>query len=309
MRIIPEDANQLLAFEEGEVDWLWGVPGPDLERVQDDPGITTLSTTRNPGGGNCIMTVSFNLDRPTLQDQRVREAFALGIDRQPMLDNILFGSGAIAEAPISSGIPFAHAEGLDMPGHDPEQAAALLDEAGWVREGDGIRTAQGVEGVDDGTELALDFLVFPTFTRYGEVIRQQLGELGIEIEVVPAEPPSLVEQVFTERDFDTNIVSYCNQSDPEIGVRRMYISSNIQPIPFSNSSAYRNDQVDQLFDDARAEVDEQARGEIYREIQEILVEELPYYWLVETNAIRAHRSNCEGFLPFGHFLADATCST
>lgn len=309
MRIIPEDANQLLAFEQGEVDWLWGVPGTDLERVQADPSVTTLSTSRNPGGGNCIMTVSFNLDRPALQDVRVREAMALGIDRQPMLDNILFGSGAIAEAPISSGIPFAHAEGLDMPGHDPAAAEALLDEAGWTREGDGTRTAQGVEGVEDGTELSLTFLAFPNFSRYGEVMRQQLGEIGIDLQIVPTEPAAFAEQVFTERDFDTNIVSYCNQSDPEIGVRRMYISSNIQPIPFSNSSAYRNDQIDALFDEARAEVDEEARGEVYREIQEILVEELPYYWLVETDAIRAHRSNCTGFLPFGHFLAEATCET
>lgn len=308
MRIIPEESNQVLAFEQGEVDWLWGVPGPDLERFRDNPDVELLETSVNPGGGNCIMTVSFNLDRPILQDRRVREAFALGVDREPMLENILFGAGRIAEAPISSGIPFAHAEGLDMPGHDPERARQLLEEAGWVaQEGDGPRIAQGVEGVEDGTELRLDFLAFPNFARYGELARPQLAEIGIDLVVEPTERASLIERVFTQRDFDTNLISYCNQSDPEIGVRRMYISSNIQPIPFSNSSGYVNEQVDALFDEARETVDPDARSEVYREIQEILVDELPYYWFVETLSTRAYTADCEGFLPFGHWAEAASC--
>lgn len=307
MRIIPEETNQVLAFEEGELDWLWGVPGPDRQRFQDDPAIGLLDTPVNPGGGNCIMTVSYNLDRPILQDQRVREAIALGIDRQPMLDNILFGAGQVAEAPISSGIPFAHATGLDMPGYDPDRAKALLEEAGWLEDGDGPRVAQGVEGVEDGTPLTLDFLSFPNFARYGELARPQLAEIGVDLTVEPTERGAFIERVFTNRDFDTNLISYCNQADPEIGVRRMYLSSNIQPIPFSNSSGYVNEQVDTLFDQARAEVDPAARGEVYRQISEILVEELPYYWLVETVATRAHTSDCTGFLPFGLWAEAAYC--
>lgn len=307
MRVIPEESNQVLAFEQGEVDWLWGVPGTDLERFGDDPEIGLLQTSQNPGGGNCILTWSFNLERPTLQDVRVRRALALGTDRQPMLDNILFGEGAVAEAPISSGIPFAHATGLDMPGHDPAEAESLLDEAGWVREGDGVRTAQGVEGVEDGTQLRLNYLSFPQFARYGELMRPQLAEIGVDLSVEPTERGAFIERVFTQRDFDTNLISYCNQSDPEIGVRRMYISSNIRPIPFSNSSAYSNETIDELFDDALRTVDRDERSDVYREIQEILVEDLPYYWIVETLATRAHRAECEGFLPFGHWAEAAWC--
>ena len=307
-RVIPEEANALLAFEQGEVDWLWGAPGPELGRLMDDPEVTLLPTTRNPGGGNCIMTVSFNFDNPILQSQSVRAAFANALDRQQFLDNIEFGSGRVAEAPISSGIPFAHGTGLDMPGEDPDEANRLLDEAGWVRDGDGTRVAQGVDGVDDGTELSLSWKGFDTFSRYGELMREQLRAVGIDLVVEPRERGAFIEEVFTNRDFDTNVISYCNQSDPEIGVRRMYISSNIQPIPFSNSSGYVNDDIDRLFDEAREEVDTAARTALYQEIQEILVAEVPYYWLVETDANRVHRAGCRGFLPFGHFAEAASCS-
>ena len=306
-RIIPESGSQVIAFEAGEVDWLWGVPGPDLARFEADDSIGLLRTGNNPGGQNCIMTVSYNLDNPLFQDVEVRRAIAHGIDRDAFLERILFGQGRVAAAPIHSGIGFAHGQGLDMPGYDPETAGALLDGAGWVVGDDGIRVAQGVDGVADGTPLAFRFVSFPTFASYGELLRAQLAEIGIDVSLSALEPPVFVETVFTNRDFDTNIVSYCNGTDPEIGVRRMYISSNIQPIPFSNSSAYANDDVDRLFDEAAVTVDPDTRSGIYQDIQEILVAELPYFWIVETVSTRAHSSRCSGFTASGHFAATARC--
>ena len=307
MRVIPDEGSQVIALEAGEVDWLWGVPGPDLERLSSDDAYTTLQTLVNPGGANCIMTVSFNLDRPVFQDQRVRQAIAHGLDRQAFLDRAAFGQGNAATAPISSGIPTAHADGLDMPAYDLAEAARLLDEAGWVRDGDGIRTAQGVDGVDDGTPLTFGVHLFPTFASYGELMKALLLEVGVDVEVNALERATMIDEVFVQRAFDTNIISFCNGTDPEIGVRRMYISGNIAPIPFSNSSGYVNETVDALFDEARNTVDPDARAAVYRELQEILVDELPYFWLVETLSTRIHTSECSGFAPFGHFAEAASC--
>ncbi|MFP5332600.1 MAG: ABC transporter substrate-binding protein [Acidimicrobiia bacterium] len=306
-RVIPETGSQVIAFEAGEVDWLWGVPGPDLARFEANDEIGLLRTGINPGGQNCIMTISYNLDRPIFQNVDVRKAIAHAIDRDAFLERILFGQGAVAAAPIHSGIGFDHATDLDMPAYDPATASALLEGAGWVMDDSGVRVAQGVAGVDDGTPLSFGFLSFPTFASYGELLRAQLGEVGIDLSLSALEPPVFVETVFTNRDFDTNIVSYCNGTDPEIGVRRMYISTNIQPIPFSNASGYANPDVDRLFDEAAVTVDPDARSPIYREIQEILVAELPYFWIVETVSTRAHSSRCSGFTASGHFAATARC--
>jgi len=68
MRIIPDAGTQLLALENGEVDFLWGVPGPQQSRLQADSRFRMAQTSYHPGGSNCIMTVSFNLDRPILKD-------------------------------------------------------------------------------------------------------------------------------------------------------------------------------------------------------------------------------------------------
>ena len=310
MRIIPEPANQVIALESGEVDWLFGVPGPDLERLQDSGKYDFLQTAVNPGGANCIMTVSFNLERPMFQDVRVRRALSTALDAQQFLDRVLFGQGKVATAPISSGIPVGHADNLDgMPVFDRAAAETLLDEAGWVRDGGGVRKAEGVEGVKDGTRLAFDFLHFPGFASYGQLLKAQLDAVGADVKLVPLEPPVFVETVFTSRKFDTNIISYCNGADPEIGVKRMYVSSNIGPIPFSNSSAYDNREVDRLFDEARATVDDDERMALYRTLQEQLVEDLPYFWLVETESTRVFTTKCQGFSGSGHFAETASCST
>src|SRR5215470_7671284 len=240
MRIIPDLSVQMLALENGEVDFVWEVPGPQLARIKGDRRLRSARTGFHPGGSNCIMTISFNLERPILKDRRVREAIAHGLDRQAFVSQILFGEGKVAAAPISSEIPWAHAAGLKMPDSNRAEAEKLLDAAGWKREGEGPRTARGVPGVADGTRLSIEFLHFPGFTKYGELVRQQLGTIGVGVTLRPLEPAVFAPTVFKDRSFDTNVISNCNGPDPEIGVRRMYHSSQIGPVPFTNAAAYRS---------------------------------------------------------------------
>jgi peptide/nickel transport system substrate-binding protein len=308
MRVLPDAGTQVLALESGEVDFLWGVPGPQQGRLQADGRIRMAQTSYHPGGSNCIMTMSFNLDRPILKDVRTRRAIALALDREAILRQILFGEGKVAAAPISSEIAWAHARRLALPGFDRAEAEKLLDAAGWKKEREATRVARGVVGIADGTRLAIDFLHFPAFAKYGELVRQHLGAVGIEVTQRPLEPAVFAPTVFKDRAFDTNVISYCNGPDPEIGVRRMYHSSQIGPAPFTNAAAYRKERVDTLFDQAARTVERERRTPIYRQIQEILSQELPYVWLVETPTTRAWSARCGGFRAWtGHFAEAAFC--
>ena len=305
MRIIPDAGTQVLALENGEVDFLWGVPGPLQERLKADTRFRTAQTSYHPGGSNCIMTVSFNLDRPVFKDARVRRAVALALDREAFLKQVLFGEGRVATAPISSEMAWAHARGLRLPGFDRAEAERLLDAAGWKKEQGATRVARGVAGVADGARLAIDFLHFPAFAKYGELMRQHLGAVGIEVTQRPLEPSVFAPTVFKDRAFDTNVISYCNGPDPEIGVRRMYVSSQIGPAPFTNAAGYRSDKVDALFDQAGRTVERDRRAALYRPIQEIVAQDLPYVWLVETPTTRAWAARCSGFRAWTGLFAEA----
>ena len=305
MRIIPDAGTQVLALESGEVDFLWGVPGPHQARLAGDARVRMAQTSYHPGGSNCIMTVSFNLDRLALKDGRVRRAVAAALDREAFLRQVIFNEGKVAAAPISSEIAWAHASGLKLPGLDRAEAERLLDAAGWKKERDAVRVARGVAGIPDGTRLTLDFLHFPAFAKYGELMRQQLGAVGIDVTLRPLEPAVFAPTVFKDRAFDTNVISYCNGPDPEVGVRRMYHSTQIGPAPFTNAAGYKNERVDALFDQASRTVERPRRSELYRQIQEIVAQDLPYVWLVETPTTRAWAARCGGFRAWTGLFAEA----
>ena len=307
LRIVPNPTVQVMALEAGEVDWLFGVPGPDRARLRQDKRFTVVQTPGYSGGSNCISTVGFNLDKPLFRDIRVRRAIAHSVDRDQVLERVLFGEGRVADAPISSGITFAHAIGLAMPAFDTARAAGLLDNAGWRRTGKEFRTARGVDGVPDGTELTIRFTAMPGQAAYGDLLRAQLRAVGIDLRVTALEPAVFSQTVFTARDFDTAIISYCNGTDPEIGVRRQYVSASIGPVPFSNTAGYRNQEMDGLFDSAASALDVGVRTRLYRRIQEIAVRDQPYIWLVETLNTRAFSARCTGFGISPHFAATAHC--
>jgi peptide/nickel transport system substrate-binding protein len=250
------------------------------------------------------MTMSYNLDRPLLKDVRTRRAIAHAIDRDQFLHQVIFGEGRVADAPISSGISYGHASGLNIPGFSTTLANQLLDQVGWVREGD-VRVARGVAGVPDGTRFALEYLQRAADSKYGEITRQRLAAVGIDVTLRTLEDAVFRPRIFKDRNFDLNIISYCNGSDPQIGVRRMYHSSQIGPTDFTNSSAYRNPEVDALLDQAAQTLDRNAAANVYRRMQEILIDDMPYLWLVETVSTRAHTKRCLNFKYNSGLFAEA----
>ena len=291
-RVIPDSSAQSLALMSGEADYFGLVSATDVERLRARGDLTTAQTAFGTGGGNCITTLSFNLDRKPLSDLRVRQAIAHAIDREQILRDVQFGIGKVATAPISSGLPWAHAPGtLARYTQSTQRATELLDAAGL---------APGA----DGERLTIDLVHFPAFNRIGEVIRGNLAKAGIKVVQRPLDRAAFVEAVFGKRAFDANLISYCNGADPDSGVRRMYVSDNIGAVPFSNAAAYRNLEVDKLFAMA-AETDNYAeRARHYAAIQQIVAQDLPYWWLVETVVTTAWRSRFQGWQPWSGQVAE-----
>lgn len=308
MRVVPDPGMQVASLEAGEVDWLFAVPGPELARLRRNLRIRLYQSTLGAGGSNCVTTFGFNLDRAMFKDVRLRRAIAYAVDRRQFLDRVAFGEGRVATAPISSRITAAHSPDVQLPPHDTALAARLFDEAGWVRVGPGLREARGVPGVADGTPLRIGFKGLPAQTVYGDLLRAQLRPLGVEVRVEALEQGVFSNAVFTQRDFDIGIASYCNGTDPEIGVRRQYATSSIAPVPFSNMAGYRNAAMDSLFDRASASLDHKERAGLYRQIQEMAIRDQPYIWLLESAGTHAFTSRCTGFGTVPHFAATATCT-
>lgn len=123
-------------------------------------------------------------DRPDFfEDVRVRKAIAHCLNRQAVIDTILYGR-SIA---ISSYVPPEHplyAEDVVSYEYDPEKGKALLEEVGWKDvDGDGIREAQGVAGIADGTKLEFKWQSTTASMRvqYMQLFQQDLAACGIKL--------------------------------------------------------------------------------------------------------------------------------
>jgi peptide/nickel transport system substrate-binding protein len=133
------------------------------------------------------------VDRPDFfSDVRTRQAFIMCMDRQSVVDTILFGQSVVIDTYLPQQHPLYNDQVAVYP-FDPESAGALLNEVGWLDlDGDATtpRIASGVEGVPDGTPLSVTYETTNSSLRQQitAIIQQSLAQCGIEavIQLYPA---------------------------------------------------------------------------------------------------------------------------
>ncbi|MDQ3256261.1 MAG: ABC transporter substrate-binding protein [Acidobacteriota bacterium] len=278
-KVTPSTASAAIAFENGEVDYLINAAPLDLRRWQNRAEF--VITDKGREGYATVETLVPNLTNPALANLRVRQAIAHTIDRDFIVERVLFGEGVPAFSPVSRKLEWAYNPDATKYARDLQLAERLLDEAGYKH------TA-------DGTRFHLRLVVAAASAKVAEVLREQLGEIGITLDLQMLEFSAMVEAVYIRKDFDLAFSSFENGADPDIGVKRTLVSSNIGAIPFSNGALYRNPQVDELFARASSTLDKAERAKLYYEIQDIVTKELPYFWLYETRGNAAYKAGLRG---------------
>lgn len=215
-----------------------------------------------------------------LSDVRVRQALYFAIDRQGMIDALLEGIGTTTDQPFINAMEEYLPDGLTEYTYDPDRARELLADAGWV-EGTTIRLMFEAGGEVAGEQIAA-------------VAQAQLGEVGIDVTLMPMEGGLMVEHI-QNRDFD--LVQYAGgrYSSPATLIST-HTCVNVQPNG-PNNAGYCNARVDELFDLGRAETDPAALAEIYGEMAQIFDQEIPYHWLVNYDVLWAANPAIENFEP------------
>jgi len=278
-KVMPSAATAAIAFENGEADHFLNPTPLDVERLNKLPDVVITEKGREGFAG--VETVVLNLNKAPLSDVRVRQAMAYAIDKNYILDKIAFGKGAVATGPISSQLKWAHNSNVFKYERNLPLADQMLDDAGFRRDSDGVR-------------FHLKYVYAASYAKVVEVVRDQLRDVGIVVDLEQMEFSAAVDRVYIKKDFDLGFASFENGPDPDIGVKRTVVSGNIGPIPFSNGASYRNPRVDELFDFAASETDKQKRAAYYFEAQEILVKDVPYLWLYEPQSSSAYKSGLQG---------------
>ena len=307
IKILPSREVGMQLLGTGEIHALWDLTEanfPELEQLSSQ-GVSFVSTIT---GENELLSLNFgNNDgsapadpaanpHPILYDLKVRQALQYAINKQQIVDTLLYGNvnAGNSAVPVGTfGCPQPVSE------FDLEKAKALLDEAGWVEGADGIREK-------DGVRMSLKIA-----TTTGNQLREQTEQVLVEmlkaagIELVIENVPSDVLFAGWEsdgmRDHGTyDIVMYTTgpSTDPDSHLYSSFHSSEIPTADNegtgSNFSRYINADVDAWLDEAATITDTAQRKELYCNVVEQINTDLPRIYLYERLSIMGHRNEFHG---------------
>ncbi|WP_285423873.1 ABC transporter substrate-binding protein [Pseudomonas sp. efr-133-TYG-103a] len=292
LKVVPDSAARLAAFENGSLDAGGQSPVPlsDLKRITQSGKLQF--TTRGYAYSITPTMLEFNLDNPLLARHEVRQAIAHAIDREVIRKVVYYGYADVSVSPIPKNFAQYVYEGPDPYPFDIARANALLDAAGLPRKG------------TSRFSLTLDPLPYgDSYARTAAYIRTALARIGIDVQLRSQDFPTYTRRIYTDRDFDFAVVGMGTMFDPTVGVQRLFWSKNFRKgLPFSNGSHYNNPEVDRLLEAAAVETDEHKRGELFKAFQKIVIEELPNITLVMQQQVTVFNARVSGFEADGNGL-------
>jgi peptide/nickel transport system substrate-binding protein len=248
-REITEPTVRLTGLRTGELHLINDIPAERISEVEGDAGLQVR--TWAPLNFDFV---NFNHNLELFQDHRVRLAFDLMIDKEMLLQGALWGQGALTATPS---FPNDASRNTDLAhrAQDIAQARALLQEAGH---------APG--------SLNVVFKVttnYPYHVESAQIIAEWAREAGVNMTIEQLTWADWLSQVWVDRDFEMTMMNFFTIWEPD----RLYYSLYHSTGGFN----YRNIQdplIDELTEQARGEVDAEARIALYRQIQQHMFDEV-----------------------------------
>ncbi len=252
LQSIIEDASRIAAFEAGEIQQAT-IPAVDIERIQESDEFWLVDFWRKG-----VVFLEFNVTQAPFDDVKVRRAFNFAINKQDILDAAVEGHGQLAYGFLPPTIP-GYWEGIVdyAPAFDPEQAKALLTEAGWVAGSDGKLAKDGKPFKFTALNLPID-----AWGRASQVIQSQLADIGIEMEIQQLEFATLLEEAKASKH-QAEFMGY-TYADPDIAY--LWFHSK-QAGTGLNLSHIKDPALDALIMKGRSTMDLAQRAKVYAEIQ------------------------------------------
>ncbi|MDX5474955.1 MAG: glutathione ABC transporter substrate-binding protein [Bacillaceae bacterium] len=269
-KVVPEQATRTAMLETGEAHVIQ-VGSSDVKRVEALDGVE-LERVR----GTRMDYLGFNMEKAPFDNIKVRQAIAMAVNKNDIVDGILDGQGVAAVGPLAPTV-VGNYQGLTPLPYDVEGAKALLAEAGFAS---GFKTTLYVnEGNRERADIA-------------ELIQDQLRPLGIDVEIEIIEWGAFLEKTGAG-EHEMFILGWTTVTgDADYGLYALF-HSTMFGAP-GNRSFYANPKVDELLDFARSEADQAKRDGAYKEISEILVEEAPMVYLQHPDFVYATNKVEEG---------------
>lgn len=271
LRVVPSVATRVALVRSGDVDIAQNIPAREAASLEDAPGINVLSI---PVGNR--VTLAMDLEAEPWQDNlALRQAVAYAVPYDEIIEKAFFGQARRYRSYVLEGVPGYSGAGFDYE-TDPEQARALLAEAGYA---------------DDGLDVTLTInTAFPEYETAAVLIQDALGEIGINVEIERLQPGVFVERWFAK---ELNFFIYDGIAwldDPSTIVALWMVSDS-----FANYTHFSDPQVDAIQEEWRYQPDSPQRREAYAEAQRLYNEQLSVIYLALPDFLLVTRDDIAGY--------------
>jgi peptide/nickel transport system substrate-binding protein len=283
-RNIPEMTTLLTELLTGRIDVYLGPNPNQADQIRASQGVELVDFPFRQW-----VYLAFNTRRPQFQDPRVRRAIAMAMNREQIVEALLYGLGDVGRGTaVPTQWMYDGNDPQQFIPYDTAQARQLLAEAGWTRGADGLlRNAQGQEFrftpiTNAGNDVRRDIL---------EITQAQLRPLGITATPRLVEWNTMVQTLQSpERNFDAVVSSWVEyfQKDDSGILHSRNIDGPYQYVGYSNPRA------DQLIDTLAVMMDRDQARPLWQEYQRIVVQDAPYIVLYYPRRLVGVRDRLQG---------------
>jgi oligopeptide transport system substrate-binding protein len=251
LKMIGDSNAAYAAYLNGELDVV-AVPPPNIKSAEGDSNLSQ-QLVRSVDMGT--FAYEFNVQAPPFDDPKVRQAFAMAIDREAFVNKVEFGVGEVAYSLISPGTAGYDPETGQELAYNPQKAKELLTEAGY---GDGDLPDVTIQFPDvGGNRLSAEFA------------QGQFEEnLGVNVKLEPLEPRAFAATIMQGQFMIVPIGWGADYPDPD-----SWLPQNFGTEGGSNFAGYSNAEFDALVQQAVAEPDPEKRLALWSQAQQLLVDD------------------------------------
>jgi microcin C transport system substrate-binding protein len=251
---------------------IW-VQQTDFPQVQKNWVVRQIVYNQEP---KSFQGFAMNLRRPLFQDIRVREALARLLNRELMLDKIMFNQYFLLNNYYPDLYPNNRNPDAPLLGYNPDRARALLTEAGWKVDADGVLKKAG-------KPFELVILYSGEALPHYNIYLEDLKAVGIQARLESVSTASFTKRV-DDHDFDMVWSAWgaSRQRDPET----MWHSKTADEVATQNHPGLKDPAIDALIEAQKLELDGNKRAAILRQIDGRLVAAMPYVLLWQSDRNR-----------------------
>lgn len=230
---------------------------------------------------------SMNMESPILQEEAVRKAIAMGINKEGFVDTLLDGHGVPGSGAFPDGFSSFGGEHVTTETYDPEGARAVLESAGWVdSDGDGIREK-------DGVKLTIRWLTYPSrqeLPLLAESAQASLKEIGIAVDINCTANRREFLADMSSWDIYASALVTAPSGDPQY-----FFTTSCLPGMSYNFGAYENPEVTAMIQELSTEFDPARRGELAVKLQQAILDDYAFIFcsFLEMNMIS--KANVTGY--------------